>query len=95
MTFKLGSDFNLGKDLSKSEGRSQLVKHKDIRVYLQLYIPKDHILLLRQTSYSLWRKHKKVMPTIWDTNWDNIQYSQSLSHNKVTPTPIVYELVKT
>jgi len=29
MIFKLGSDCNLGKDLSKSEKRSQLVKCKD------------------------------------------------------------------
>ena len=29
IAFKLGSGCNLGKDLSKSEIRSQLVKHKD------------------------------------------------------------------
>ena len=29
MAFKLGSGCNLGKDLSKSEGISQLVKYKD------------------------------------------------------------------
>ena len=34
MTFKLGSDCNLDKDLSKSEGWSQLVKYKNTKVYL-------------------------------------------------------------
>ena len=35
--FKLGSGCNLDKDLSKSERDNQLVKHKDIRLYLLLY----------------------------------------------------------
>ena len=39
---KLGLDCNLDKDLSKSEGDNQLVKHKDIGLYLQLYISIDH-----------------------------------------------------
>jgi len=39
---KLGSGCNLGKDLSKSRGDDQLVKHKDTGLYLQLYIPNDH-----------------------------------------------------
>jgi len=34
---KLGSGCSLGKDLSENERLSQLVKHKDIRMYLQLY----------------------------------------------------------
>ena len=38
---KLGSGCNLGKDLSKSGGKSQLVKYKDIGLYLQ-YIPIDN-----------------------------------------------------
>jgi len=33
----LSLDCNLDKDLSKSEGDNQLVKHKDIGLYLQLY----------------------------------------------------------
>ena len=32
--FKLGSDCNLGKDLSKSKGNNQLVKCKDTEMYL-------------------------------------------------------------
>ena len=40
--FKLGSSCNLGKDLSKRYGLSQLVKHKDTEQYLQLYIPINH-----------------------------------------------------
>ena len=39
---RLGSDCNLGKDLSKRVGMSQLVKHKDIGQYLLLYIPIDN-----------------------------------------------------
>jgi len=31
---KLGSDCNLGKDLSKREENSQLIKHKNIGLYL-------------------------------------------------------------
>jgi len=32
------------------------------------------------------------MSTIWDTDWDNMWYSQLLSWKEVTPTPVVYEL---
>ena len=39
---RLGSDCNLGKDLSKDERNNQLVKCKDTKLYLQLYIPIDH-----------------------------------------------------
>jgi len=39
---KLSSDYNLSKDLRKDEGDDQLVKHKNIVLYLQLYISKDH-----------------------------------------------------
>ena len=39
---KLGSGCNLGKDLKKDEGDNQLVKHRDIGLYLLLYIPSDH-----------------------------------------------------
>ena len=39
---RLGSDYNLGKDLSKDERNNQLVKCKDTELYLQLYIPIDH-----------------------------------------------------
>jgi len=35
---KLGSSYNLGKDLSKREYNDQLVKYKDTGLYLQLYI---------------------------------------------------------
>ena len=40
--FKLGSDCNLGKDLSKSKEDDQSVKCKDTVLYLQLYIPNNH-----------------------------------------------------
>ena len=33
---------DLDKDLSKNEEMSQLVKHKDTRLYLQLYKPIDN-----------------------------------------------------
>jgi len=39
---KLGLDYNLGKDLSKSEDDDQLVKHKNTGLYLQLYMPSNH-----------------------------------------------------
>jgi len=90
---RLGSGCNIGKDLSKSKGLSQLVKCKNTRVYLQLYIPKDHMLLVRQMSHSIWGKHKKVLPTTWGADWDNMWWSWSLSHNKVIPISVVYELV--
>jgi len=35
---KLGSDCNLGKDLSKNKEDDQLVKYKDTGLYIQLYI---------------------------------------------------------
>jgi len=31
-------DYNLGKDLSENKKDNQLVKHKDIELYLQLYM---------------------------------------------------------
>ena len=36
--FRLSSDCNLGKDLSKNKGNNQLVKHNNIELYLLLYI---------------------------------------------------------
>jgi len=38
-TLDFGLGYNLGKGLSKSGGKSQLVKCKNTRLYLQLYIP--------------------------------------------------------
>jgi len=39
---KLGLGCNLGKDLSEEIESSQLVKHKDTGLYLQLYISSDY-----------------------------------------------------
>jgi len=39
---KLGSGCNSGKDLSKSRRDDQLVKYKNIGLYLLLYISNDH-----------------------------------------------------
>jgi len=39
---KLGSDCNLDKDLKKDKKNDQLVKCKDTRLYLLLYIPIYH-----------------------------------------------------
>ena len=39
---RLSSDCNQGKDLSRNVEMSQLVKHKDIELYLQLYILIDN-----------------------------------------------------
>ena len=38
---KLGSGYNLNKDLSKSKEKDQLVKCKDTSLYLLLYISTD------------------------------------------------------
>jgi len=35
-------DYNLGKDLSKNKKDDQLVKHKDIESYLQLYMSNNY-----------------------------------------------------
>ena len=35
---KLGSSYNLDKDLSKREENDLLIKHRNTRLYLQLYI---------------------------------------------------------
>ena len=39
---KLDLDCNLGKDLRKNEEDNQLVKYKDIYLYLLLYISNDY-----------------------------------------------------
>jgi len=39
---KLNSGCNLGKNLSKDREDNQLVKYKDIGIYLQLYILTDY-----------------------------------------------------
>ena len=39
---KLSLSCNLGKDLRKNEENDQLVKCKDIRLYLLLHIPTNH-----------------------------------------------------
>ena len=72
---KLGSDCNLGKNLSRNRELSQLVKHKDTREYLQLYISIDHKVYML-CIYGKWIiKHeeniKETMSTTWDANWDN------------------------
>ena len=36
--FQLSLGYNLGKDLRKNKRNNQLVKYKNIRLYLQLYI---------------------------------------------------------
>ena len=47
---RLGSGCNLDKDLSRKVGISQLVKHKDTGLYLQLYIPIDN-------AFSVWQPY--------------------------------------
>ena len=68
---RLGSGCNLGKDLSKRIGICQLVKYKDTRLYLQLYIPIDHKSNIQCTCVMIsqnMRKHKEnnkeTAPTI-------------------------------
>ena len=38
----MSSGYNLGKNLSKREEDDQLIKYKDTRLYIQLYISKDY-----------------------------------------------------
>jgi len=45
--------------LSKSKEDDQLVKHKDIGLYLQLYIPIDHEERERYLWEKQWGKHKE------------------------------------
>ena len=56
---RLGLDCNLGKDLSKSIGISQLVKHKDTELYLQLYITIDNEVKTCQTYVYNIMEHEK------------------------------------
>ena len=51
---RLGSGYNLGKDLSWEVGKNQLVKHKDTRLYLQLYIS---IVLKENVQH--WKKSRR------------------------------------
>jgi len=61
---KLGSGCNLGKDLSKSRGDDQLVKHKNTRLYLQLYILIDHEEYIKCSWGKQWEKNEEVSSTI-------------------------------
>ena len=71
---RLGSGCNSGKDLSRVVGMSQLVKHKDTGLYLQLYIPTDNELniLLTYVEWVIkqWGRWKETTPTTWGTDWD-------------------------
>jgi len=74
---RLGSGCNLGKDLSRGVGISQLVKYKDTRLYLQLYIPIDNM-------FSMWQ------PYINDiTEYKKKIRKQHLLHEVLTETIIV------
>ena len=56
---RFGSGCNLGKDLSREVEMSQLVKHKNTRLYLQLYIPIDNEDIMWQTYISDIIKHEE------------------------------------
>ena len=53
---RLGSDCNLDKNLSKKVGMSQLVKCKDTRLYLQLYILIDYKIRKQYLLYEAMTK---------------------------------------
>ena len=74
---KLGSDCNLGKDLSKRGENDQLVKHKNIELYLQLYIPIDYEEIRKVFLKKQYRVSKKnirmsllLYETLTDTIWE-------------------------
>ena len=64
---RLGLGYNSDKDLSKEVEMSQLVKHKDTGLYLQLYIPIDNEanILLTYVKWVIkqWGRWKERMPT--------------------------------
>jgi len=63
---KLGSGCNLGKDLSKSRRDDKLVKHKDIGLYLQLYISIDHEeYIICSWENNKEEENKEISTTIW------------------------------
>ena len=61
---KLSLSCNLDKDLSKSRGDNPLVKHKNTRLYLQLYIPIDHEEYIKCSGGKQWEKNEEVSSTI-------------------------------
>jgi len=69
---RLGLGCNLGKDLSKKVGMSQLVKHKDTGLYLQLYILIDHKVnvwcIYIKWYQTTWDRNKKTISTTWGTD---------------------------
>jgi len=74
---RLGSGCNLGKDLSRKVGISQLVKHKDTGLYLQLYIPIDN-------TFSVWQPYVNNI-----TEHEKKIRKQSLLYKVLTETTIV------
>jgi len=61
---RLGSGYNLDKDLSWEVGKNQLVKCKDIGLYLQLYISIDLKINIQYTCVYNIIKNKETIPTI-------------------------------
>ena len=64
---KLGSGYNLGKDLSKDEKEGQLVKHNNINC-IYYYISIDH----EEIIYYPWVEHKRNMKKTWKRNEKNM-----------------------
>ena len=61
---RLGSGYNLDKDLSWEVGKNQLVKCKNIGLYLQLYISIDLKINIQYTCVYNIIKNKETIPTI-------------------------------
>ena len=61
---RLGSGYNLDKDLSWEVGKNQLVKCKNIGLYLQLYISINLKINIQYTCVYNIIKNKETIPTI-------------------------------
>jgi len=71
---RLSLHCNLGKDLSKRVEMSQLVKHKDTELYLQLYMPIDN-------TFSMWQPYVNNI-----TEHEEKVRKQHLLHEALTET---------
>ena len=57
----MSSGYNLGKNLSKREEYDQLIKYKDTRLYIYLYISKDY----EKRKRCSWENNKGEIRRIW------------------------------
>ena len=79
---KLGLDYNLSKDLRKNKKNDQLLKHKNIELYLLLCTMKKCTISISNTMRRKWGKHDEASFT-WDNNWYNMRNNWDIiNHSK-------------